>query len=197
MGRNREAPPAMSQPNTEPLLPDLASRLAGWGSGALRQLGRLGYSVELTAGELEQRLARHFPWVGEKWGMSLELRDPRLSIDPDGTLSLELALTVARHALVREGSLRLRGHLRYESETGGFFIAGIRAEHLELSHWAWPLWPVRKALEPALGWYFQRHPVVELQSERRGHALMRAVLDRIETHQGVLRLHLRLIRSSD
>lgn len=190
MTRSDNASPDHADSEQPPLLPGLS----GWLDHAAHYIGRLGCTVELTEKELEQRLAPHFPWTGCRLGFSLALDEPQLSVLPEGVLRLHLGLKVARGGFTGEGFLEMTGRLQYESDSGRFFIANVTVEQLELARWRRPLWPLRRALEPALSWYFQRHPIVELQPERQGHAVMKAVLDRIETRTGSLHLHLKLLR---
>lgn len=154
---------------------------------------KLAYTVTLTEKELEGRLDEHLPWTARFGPWQVTFEHPRLHLLPGNraTLSIGLRVGFARRLAV-PGSAYLTGKIAYDHETGGFYIRRLKVERLEVVRLGMPLHPLRLALTQGLRYWLARHPIWRFQPDQAPHSVARAVLDRVETQPGVLRIRFRL-----
>lgn len=101
--------------------------------------GRL--NVVMSAGELERELARSFPVKREASVLFLELAEPKVVLERGADdIVLKLRASVGVAILRLEGTLSVKGRLRYQARDGFFFL-----DHPEVISFEVPGLPVAEA----------------------------------------------------
>ncbi|MFE8072190.1 DUF1439 domain-containing protein [Marinobacteraceae bacterium S3BR75-40.1] len=173
---------------------DVLQDVSSFLNDTLRRVSRrLSYTITLTEKELEGHLEQKLPWTGSFGLWRVTFSHPRLHLLPGNRATLSLKLRVGLgERLAVPGSTHLRGRLNYERQSGGFYIEKLKIDTLEVAQLGFPLQPLRIALTQGLRLWLSRHPIWHFRPDQAQHNMARAILDKVDTQPGVLRIRFRL-----
>lgn len=140
------------------------------------------YTIKMTEAEIQQKISAAMPLQKKQFFLTVELSDPVVELrDSDNKIALFLNVQATGPGGVKgSGRGKLAGTIRYEKESGSFYLADPVLEHLEIDRIQGKLnRELSKVVQVLIASALAKQPIYRLREDDFKHKMARAMLESV------------------